>query len=159
MPVMHMSDEVMLRRMTESDAQAVAALEAACFSTPWTLADFEEDCKRPEYAYLVAEMDGRMVGYAGIRSVLDEAEVTTIAVQEDVRGRGIGRTLMRGLFEICRGRGVVVLHLEVRNSNKTARTLYESEGFEEYGRRKNYYRNPTEDALLMCAKVAERNFH
>lgn len=157
---------IQIRRMRREDVTAVAELERESFSSPWTAKDFSEDLERPEYVFLVAEpkeresaLESLIVGYVGLRTVLDEAEITTIAVERSRQGKGIGRLLLRQAKEVCREQGARLLHLEVRVSNTPARCLYVSEGFLEDGRRKNYYQHPREDALLMTTALFGDNYH
>lgn len=158
-PVMPVKAELIIRPMLPADTETVAAIEEASFASPWTREDFLEDQQRPEYCFLVAEVQKKITGYVGVRIVLDEAEITTIAVREDARNSGIGRKLLRELKAVCRKRGVSALYLEVRESNAAARHLYESEGFWPNGRRKNYYQKPAEDALIMTAVISDSSFH
>ena len=90
-----------------------------------------------------------MVGYAGMQVVLDEAEITNIAVDAPYRKRGIAGKLLESLEIICRKKNVKYLHLEVRESNTAARSLYGKMGFEIDGIRKSFYQKPTENAVLM----------
>ncbi len=147
-----MSDTI-IRRMTVNDVDEVYAIEAAAFARPWTRQDFVKEmtvnaCAR----YLVAERDGRVIGYAGAWIVLDEAHVTNVAVAEEWRGKGIGRLLTAGLLQYASNLGVVYATLEVRRSNEAAKRLYLSLGFEYVGVRKRYYEDNGEDALLYCCQ-------
>ena len=143
----------MVRRLTTSDAAALAALDAFCFSTPWSEGSFAEALAKENYAFFGFGADGTLCGYGGITVVLDEADVTNVAVHPDHRRRGLGRSLMTALIGEAKARGVTLLHLEVREGNAAARSLYESLGFVVDGRRKGYYRAPTEDAILMTLSL------
>ena len=128
-----------------------AELEAQCFSTPWSEKAFADAVESPNYEYIAA-LDGAdesLVGYAGMQVVLDEAEITNIAVSPAQRRRGTAYKLLEGLELLCRRKNVKYLHLEVRESNTAARRLYEKYGFEIDGIRKNFYQKPTENAVLM----------
>ena len=164
MPGMQGEDRKMenrsIRFMLPGDVKQVAQLEAESFSSPWTEEDFARDLLRPEYFFLVCEdREGQILAYAGVRVVLDEAEITTIAVKESERRRGLGRKLLISLQEACLQKGVTLLHLEVRKSNAAARHLYETTGFSAAGERKNYYEKPRENAVLMTAELSGGNFH
>ena len=135
--------------LKNGDAPAVAALESACFSDPWGETEFssvEESRLDQGFAAWVGET---LAGYAILRTVAGEGELLRIAVRPDVRGRGIARKLMEQVERAAREAGADSLFLEVRAGNEPALALYRASGFEENGRRKDYYRFPTEDAVLM----------
>ncbi len=132
----------------DTDAASIAEMEARCFSDPWSLDYLENLLRNPAVHFVVAESDGVPAGYFGITVIVDECEVLNVAVLPEYRRKGIGRTLMEEIICICRRSSVTSLFLEHRESNTAAAALYESLGFAEYGRRKNYYDSPTEDAIL-----------
>ena len=99
--------------------------------------------------WLVAVEDGRVAGYIGSQTVMDETDMMNVAVHPDFRRKGIAETLVNTLVAQLKTKGSRCLTLEVRASNTPAITLYEKLGFSEIGRRKNYYRNPREDALIL----------
>jgi len=142
---------VKIRRMTVADVPDVHTIEVATFAMPWSreslLHELEENaCAR----YLVVEGDnGRAIGYAGAWMIFDEGHITNVAVEAAHRGKGIGRALMIALMRYAANLGVGYLTLEVRRSNQTAQTLYESLGFVQLGIRKKYYEDNGEDALLL----------
>lgn len=141
---------VTLRAMTSADVEAVAALELASFPQPWSAELFADEIARPNRRYVVAlEADGTVVGYGGVMLVEEDGHVTTIAVDELARGRGVGGRLLLWLVEEALAAGARHLTLEVRHSNLAARSLYERFGFAPIGLRKNYYQD--EDALIMWA--------
>ena len=145
--------EVTIRRMTLADVDSVHAIENATFARPWKRDDFVKEMTKNTCArYLVAEVDSRIVGFAGAWIVLDEAHVTNIAVAADCRGRGIGRKLTEALMQYAANLGVVYATLEVRRSNAVAQSLYKSLGFEYVGVRKRYYEDNGEDAFLYCCQ-------
>ncbi len=143
--------DIIIETMKHGNIDDVAAIEAACFSTPWSRNAFADAVDSENYEYIVAldGNDGGVAAYAGMQVVLDEAEITNIAVDERYRGRGIAGKLLEGLVTLCVRRGVKYLHLEVRESNTAARSLYAKCGFEIDGMRKNFYQKPTENAVLM----------
>ncbi len=144
-----MSD-VIVRRMRLSDCPGVHAIEERVFPTPWSLRDFEREMTVNRCArYLVAEEDGRIVGFAGAWMILDESHMTNIAVSEECRGRGIGRKLMECLLQYASDLGVSYMTLEVRAGNEKAQSLYRSLGFVRVSVRKKYYEDNGEDAWLM----------
>lgn len=142
-----------LRTLSKSDAPMLAVLEKECFSCPWSEESFFE-CLGNERFYFVGLFENdELVGYGGLATVLDEGDVANIAVRSDKRGQGFGKMLLNALCDEAEKRGVVYLHLEVRESNAPARHLYESFGFTIDGIRKNYYAKPQENAVLMTKKL------
>ena len=142
--------EAAIRRMTLRDVDAVHAIEAATFSKPWTREDFVKEMTQNACArYLVAEEDGRIVGFAGAWMILDESHMTNIAVLPECRGRGMGRRLMTELMQYASNLGVSYMTLEVRAGNEKAQALYKSLGFIRVSVRKKYYEDNGEDAYLM----------
>ncbi|MBE5796539.1 MAG: ribosomal-protein-alanine N-acetyltransferase [Clostridiales bacterium] len=148
--------EAVIRRMTEADVDGVAAVEAATFPTPWSRDAFASEMRNVAARYLVAEMDGKIIGYAGAWIILDESHITNIAVLSDYRGQGIGRKLTHGLMQYLSNLGAAYATLEVRKSNAVAQNLYVSLGFIKLGVRKRYYEDNGEDALIMvCDHMPE----
>ena len=145
-----MPNDCVIRRMTLNDLDAVAAIEAATFPTPWSRDSFRQELERNVAArYLVAEKDGQVVGYAGAWIILDESHITNIAIEESRRGFGYGRALTTALMQYLSNLGAAYATLEVRRSNLRAQNLYKSLGFVELGVRKRYYEDNREDALIM----------
>ena len=129
--------------------EQIAALERECFSTPWSEAMLTEVLFDAQASFIVAESeDGGVLGYAGLHVVLDEGYIDNVAVEPAARRHGVADEL---LDVFCRfGQAhLAFLTLEVRASNAPAIALYRKHGFEEAGRRKNYYTKPTEDAVIM----------
>ena len=152
-----MPNDCVIRRMTLDDLDAVAAIEAATFPTPWSRDSFQQELERNVAArYLVAEMEGQVIGYAGAWIILDESHITNIAVLAEHRGQGYGRALTAGLMQYLSNLGAAYATLEVRKSNVTAQNLYKSLGYVSVGVRKRYYEDNGEDALLMvCEHMPE----
>ena len=152
-----MSGDVMIRRMRRQDLDAVTELEKATFAVPWSRESFRRELEQNVAArYLVAETDGRVIGYAGAWIILDESHITNIAVAEPFRGKGIGRRLTRELLQYLSNLGACYATLEVRVSNERAQNLYRSLGFVSVGKRKRYYEDNQEDAFLMvCEHMPE----
>lgn len=128
---------------------AVSQLEQECFSEPWLRSQLEDALSDDRIELFVALLEGQVVGYAGMSFVLDEGSVTDIAVFPQFRNHGIGRALVQRLKQCSCALGLSFLTLEVRASNGAALALYQSEGFVPVGRRRGFYRKPTEDAVLM----------
>ena len=133
-------------RMNESHVAAVAELEKQNFSEPWPEIAVRSELTNKLALWLVA-LDGEaVVGYVGSQTVLQEADMMNIAVADTHRRRGIARALVE---ELIRQLDAYQLSLEVRSSNAPAIALYEALGFVQVGLRKNYYRKPKEDALIL----------
>ena len=142
------------RRMLLPDTPAVHGIEERTFAVPWTLRDFEYEAESPCARYLVAVQNGQVIGYAGMRFVMEEGDITNVAVDPDFRGMGVGRGLVSALMQYAANLGVTALTLEVRKSNSVAQHVYQKLGFERYGVRKGYYEDNGEDAWLMvCTEM------
>ena len=135
--------------MTADHVPQIAELEKICFNDPWSEKSIASELDNRLSLWLVA-MDGdRVTGYVGSQSVLGETDMMNIAVHPDFRRRGIAEELVVKLVEALKVRGNHSLMLEVRVSNDPARKLYDKMGFQQVGLRKNYYRNPMEDACIL----------
>ena len=135
--------------MMQDDVPQVAALEAACFSDPWSEQILSNELRNELSLWLVAKDGDTVLGYVGSQSVLDEADMMNLAVRQDARRQGIAKALV---LELCRrlaAKGVASLTLEVRASNAPAISLYETLGFAQVGVRPNYYFHPKEDARIL----------
>lgn len=139
-----------IRRMATADLPQVAEIEAAVFPRPWSIRDFfSELTVNPVARYLVAELDGQILGFAGVHIILDEGHITNVAVLPAARGRGLGKSLMAELMQYAANLGVRYLTLEVRQSNEVAIAMYRGLGFFKVSVRKKYYEDNGEDAWLM----------
>ena len=134
---------------------AVAALEAASFSTPWSETSIRGELENPWAIWLTALEGDALAGYLGVQYGPDGGDVLTVATDPAFRGRGVGKALLREMCARLREKELRWLTLEVRPSNAAALGLYESLGFRQVGRRPRYYRNPTEDALLLTLYFEE----
>ncbi len=143
-----------VREMQLDDLEGVMVIEKENFSVPWTEMGFFSFLLRDDTMFLVAEEEGKIIGYMGIMMVLDEGEITNVSVSKYARRRGIGRTLVGEMIRRMKKRGIVTLHLEVRKSNDAAIALYSSFGFVKDGERKMYYEEPVEDAVLMSCHTS-----
>ena len=142
--------EITIGLMTLDDVDAVAAIEAATFRTPWSKESFYREVTDNACArYVVLREDGEAIAYAGVWFVLDEGHITNIAVREDRRGMGYGEQVTRAMIQLAADSGMNWMTLEVRRSNVAAQNLYHKLGFIDVGYRKRYYEN-TEDALIMA---------
>ena len=142
--------EIDIRPMTAEDLETSAELEAMCFSTPWSLQAFRDSLDKPEiYLFRVAYMGSELVAQAGLILSFDEADVVNVAVKPEYRKNGIAFELLNELMKAGSARGVKDYTLEVRAGNRAAIALYEKLGFKTEGIRKDFYREPVEDALIM----------
>lgn len=140
---------MILTEMKAEHVPQIAALEQLCFTDPWSELSVASQLQNIWAYWLVALCGDQVVGYVGSQSSIDEADIMNVAVHPDYRRQGIAETLISRLAEDLKDRGIHALLLEVRVSNGPAIALYEKLGFRQAGLRKNYYRNPKEDALIL----------
>ena len=140
---------MIITNMRKQHVAQVAALEKMCFSDPWSENSVASELNNELSLWLVCEDEGRVLGYVGSQTVMGESDMMNVAVHPDCRNQGIATSLIVGLVEELRKRGSRCLTLEVRASNENAIRVYRGLEFLEVGRRKNYYRNPREDALIL----------
>ncbi|MBQ2427462.1 MAG: ribosomal protein S18-alanine N-acetyltransferase [Ruminococcus sp.] len=138
-----------IEKMTAACIDAVAAIEAECFSHPWSKKSLEESLEKENSLFLVAVEDEKVIGYVGIEVIVDEGYIFNVAVSADYRRRGMGYALVRELVTYSMKNSLCFITLEVRESNSAAISLYSKFGFIKAGERKNYYSDPTEAAVLM----------
>ena len=141
-----------LTPMTEEHIPQIAALERACFSHPWSEDALRAELWNDSAVVIAAEgEDGTVLGYAGLQIVLDEGYINNVAVDPRFRRQGVADQLVEAFLRFGAAK-LAFLTLEVRASNAPAITLYEKYGFTQAGRRRDYYDDPTEDALLMTRR-------
>ena len=145
---------MMVREMLVEDLEQVMEIEQDLFSVPWTREGFFTFLTRENALFLVVEEKGKILGYCGLLMVLDEGDITNVAVKRDRQREGIGNFLMESLIRLAADLGVTTIHLEVRAGNERAIRLYERVGFVRDGIRKKYYTDPTEDAVLITRHPA-----
>lgn len=133
--------------MNAEDIQGIVILEKECFSSPWTKEGIEEELHNPNSHFLCAKSEGIM-GYIGVQEICGEAYITNVAVGNEFRRNGIARKLLQAACLGADERKCEFITLEVRESNLPAVSLYESEGFERVGMRKNFYSNPIENGII-----------
>jgi ribosomal-protein-alanine N-acetyltransferase len=141
---------ISFREMQLDDLDAIILIEKVNFPFPWTVGNFKDSMTSGHYC-VVLEMDNTIIGYAILMMVLDEAHLLNISVVPSCTGKGWGRYLLNHMMQTGQDKGGLNMFLEVRTSNTSAITLYESIGFNEMGLRPGYYpaHNGREDALLM----------
>lgn len=152
---MEQAETIVFRQMRAGDIAAVQAIEAECFTNPWSIQAFADEMKNPQAVTFVAESDGRICAFINARIVLDEVYINNIAVTMAWRGRGIGFALL-GEFERALPEFVTFITLEVRAGNMPAQGLYRKSGYTQVGIRREFYTEPPEDAFLMT-KYMEKN--
>lgn len=146
------------RRMELEDIEEVVGIEKECFSVPWSSESFLLELKSKIAYYLVAVNDeGLVVGYGGMWLIVGEGNITNIGVRSDYRRMGIASLIVEGLISFGVISNLFVINLEVRSSNIAAISLYKNYGFIEVGNRKDYYRKPNEDALLLSLALNEED--
>lgn len=135
--------------MESAHVSQVAQLEKLCFSAPWSENSISSELTNPLSCWLVALDGDRVAGYVGSQTVLDESDMMNIAVDPQYRRQSIAQALVEELVKCLARKGSRCLTLEVRASNAGAIALYGKLGFIQVGLRKNYYRNPREDAMIL----------
>lgn len=132
------------------------AVEAFAHGSPWTEEQYKQTVARPDLTFFIAEIEDRPVGYVGGKVILDEAEVYSIAVEPAFQNQKVASQLIEAYKTHCRANGVQILFLEVRESNLTARNFYVAHQFKEISRRKGYYNDPEEDAIIMLCDIRKK---
>lgn len=143
-------------KMNSSHIDGMVAVEKECFGSGFARKTFERELENKLAVYLVALLDGEIVGYAGAWNICGEVDIMNVGVSKAARRRGIASGLLRRLLIECRTEGVCEVNLEVRKGNTAARELYQKLGFCEVGLRKGYY-DGKEDAVLMKFSCLEEN--
>ncbi|AVQ98026.1 ribosomal protein S18-alanine N-acetyltransferase [Oceanobacillus sp. M65] len=149
-----MMSEITIRKMEIADVDQVMEVERVSFTTPWTTDIFYQEIVDNQYAYYyVIEWNGRIVGYVGTWVVLEDAQVTNIAIMPELRGNKLGEKLFQYMLLQIKLIGATRLSLEVRESNIPAQKLYRKFGLVPGGIRKNYYTDNQEDAIVMWVNI------
>ena len=147
---------VSIRLAEARDLDSIYKLDVATFAMPWSREALSYDILENDNAFvLVAEYEGVFAGYADIWTILDEADLNSIAVKADFRRKGIGEAIVMAMAELLSESGVSIINLEVRVSNAPAIGLYKKYGFKECGVRTGYYLDNGEDALIMKRETGD----
>ena len=143
--------------MNADHLEELEKLERNCFALPWSRKMLAEELENQCAAFLVAQnsITQQVMGYAGLLVMADEGYITNVAVFPEFRRQGVAAKLIAVFENFARGNKLAFLTLEVRPSNTAAIALYKGFGFEEVGRRKNYYDLPKEDALILTKTYEE----
>lgn len=139
---------MMIDLLKENEISAISEIEHECFSHPWSEQSIRDSFKNHDAHFFVARENEKIIGYISSEIILDEGYIMNIAVKPEFQGRGVGKALVRYMVDNYKN-VLKFITLEVRKSNIAAISLYKKLGFEHVGTRKGYYRNPTEDALLL----------
>lgn len=141
---------IKVKPMTIEHIKKIHQIEELSFpEDPWPLPAFEMELKNPNAIYMVACKNGVVLGYAGMHHIMDVAEIVNMAVSPSFRGQKIGNQLMEGLLTRAFDLGVTTISLEVRQTNYNAIKLYQNHGFTAIATRYNYYKKPSENAIVM----------
>lgn len=146
-------NEIIIREALETDIDDIAFIEEECFSAPWSKKSIFESFSHTPWHFFVACFQNKVVGYGGVYLILDEGQISNIAVLPRFRSRGIGKAILDKISEYCIAKDCERITLELRKSNFVARALYEKSGFVEVGERPNFYSSPTENAILMDKRL------
>lgn len=146
---------VSVKKIEESDLEKVAYLEKEIFPDPWGMIGLKESLYQNHTVLLGAWIDEKLIGYVIFYFSCDEGEIARIAVEKSARRQGVASHLLLELENVCEEKKIVKMLLDVRESNETAIEFYKSHGFTEDGLRKNFYTNPTEDAVLMSRELGK----
>ena len=144
---------MIIRLMKTEDIPKVYEIERECFSDSWSEIALSEYARGKGHSVFVGEDNGCIIAYGCVQQVLDECEILRIAVKTDFRKKGLGALLLSDMIKEACDMGARIFYLEVREHNTPAIGLYKKLMFTESGRRKDYYRNPTEDAILMSRAI------
>lgn len=139
---------MIIKELKESEIPFIARIEEKCFSKPWSEDSIRSSFENKANRFYIAEKDGEIIAYIGLSVSVDEGYILNVATLPEYRRQGIAKALINYIINMCSDK-LRFITLEVRPSNTSAVKLYEGFGFEKVGERKNYYSNPTENAVLM----------
>ena len=142
-------DAVTIRPMRHQDVAAVRVIDTAVYSRPWSAALWRQELTDPQRHHLVATQEHDVIGHAGVLFMIDEAHVTTVAVDPASQGRGVATLLVLDLLDEARSRRLDAATLEVRSTDRRAQGIYTRLGFAPAGVRRSYYSDPVDDAVVM----------
>ena len=149
------------RAMQKADVKPVYEIEVLSFRTPWSLRSLQGELRNTVAHYTVLEKDGEIIGYCGMWVLFEEAHITNIAIHPVHRGNGYGKQLLHAAMRVAASFGAEMMTLEVREHNTVAQRMYDEMDFLQQGRRKRYYSDTGEDALLLwnrdIVKTIENN--
>ena len=145
--------DIEIRKMELSDLEQIEDILESDFDDFWNASIFKQELQNENSYYLVAILDGEVVGFAGYMLILDEADITNVVVRKDMRNRGIATKLLERLLDLIEPISKIeLITLEVNENNEPAIKLYEKFGFNQEGLRKNYYKDH-QNALILSKKL------
>ena len=145
--------DIEIRKMELSDLEQIEDILESDFDDFWNASIFKQELQNENSYYLVAILDGEVVGFAGYMLILDEADITNVVVRKDMRNRGIATKLLERLLDLIEPMSKIeLITLEVNENNEPAIKLYEKFGFNQEGLRKNYYKDH-QNALILSKKL------
>lgn len=155
-----MSDDTVLKKpvirdASADDAEAIRAIDRACFADPDSLETVKAQLSDPSITVKLCELGGTIVSYCSALSVLDEIQIINVATLPDYASNGYANSVLCAILRDAKERGTVSASLEVRASNAAAIHVYEKAGFVNCGIRRGFYKKPTEDAFVMVARLSE----
>ena len=142
-------NNISISLMEENDLEDVLEVSSLSLKESWSKGAYQKELSNPIAKYLVAKENNKVIGFAGVWTIVDEGHITNIAVHPNSRKKGIGSALLSSLIENCKTWGCNSLTLEVRESNIPAQNLYKKYNFKEEGVRKKYYKDNNENAIIM----------
>ncbi|MDQ5983179.1 MAG: [Ribosomal protein S18]-alanine N-acetyltransferase [Eubacteriales bacterium SKADARSKE-1] len=145
-------EQTKIVKMEKEHIDKLADLEKICFNDPWSEDSLSFELTNKNAYFIVAMQNNNVLGYAGMHCVLDEGYIANVAVFPSFRKKGIGKELLRNILNYAEKNNFAFVTLEVRRSNFNAIKLYKNFGFEQMGIRKNFYKNPNEDAIIMTKR-------
>lgn len=148
-----MNCEFIIRPANDTDYFEISEIEKQCFSLPWSQNAIRDFAKNHNNIIIVCEKSSELCGYVTASIVIDEVQIANVAVKENFRNMHIGSVLLQKLIDISKDKQCLSVTLEVRSSNTPAIKLYEKHGFSKVGERKNFYKNPTENAFLLTLNL------
>ena len=152
-----MDFNITITKMNSSHTYEVSEIEKSCFSKPWSQNALEAELSNPNAHFYVLIYRDKVVAYGGMHITIDECYIANIAVLPDFQGNGFGKAITLYLINEATKLGCEFISLEVRPSNTVAVSMYGLLGFEEVGRRKNFYTSPTEDGLIMTKYLNKKD--
>lgn len=147
--------KINVRPMKSNDIHGVFLVDQQCFEHNWTIESYESEVNNMLANYIVAEINGEIIGFGGFWAVIDEAQITNIGVLENYRRCGVAQNLLNEMVNLAFIKGCLSMTLEVRVDNKPAIALYEANGFEKAGVRSNYYDNKIDGIIMWRYNLGE----
>lgn len=148
-----MKEKILYRQPVDDDLQAAFTISKESFSEPWSMESLKGAFGSDHFCCVAAEYEGELIAYAVAQTVLNEAEIVIVAVQDQYRNKGIAYSVLEHLQDNLIKKEITYCILEVRVSNEFAVRLYRNFGFKNIGIRKNFYRHPLEDAYIMMKEL------